>query len=79
MEVELALLEERHEADLSVYEQVTGTQWEPMPKKRRTSQAVRRSHGSTESEGGLMAPLLKDLIIAVSLFAALFISLSILT
>lgn len=35
MEVELALLEERHEADLSVYEQVTGTQWEPMPKKRR--------------------------------------------
>jgi hypothetical protein len=35
MEVELTLLAERHEADLSVYEQVTGTQWEPMAKKRR--------------------------------------------
>ena len=35
MEVELTLLDERHQADLSVYEQVTGTQWEPMPKKRR--------------------------------------------
>jgi len=34
MEVELTLLDERHEADLSVYEQVTGTQWEPMAKKR---------------------------------------------
>jgi len=34
MEVELTLLAERHEADLSVYEQVTGTQWEPMAKKR---------------------------------------------
>ena len=34
MEVELTLLDERHQADLSVYEQVTGTQWEPMPKKR---------------------------------------------
>ena len=35
MEVELTLIAERHEADLSVYEQVTGTQWEPMAKKRR--------------------------------------------
>jgi hypothetical protein len=35
MEVELTLLDERHQADLSVYEQVTGTQWEPMAKKRR--------------------------------------------
>jgi len=34
MEVELTLLDERHQADLSVYEQVTGTQWEPMAKKR---------------------------------------------
>ena len=34
MEVELTLLDERHEADLSVFEQVTGRQWEPMAKKR---------------------------------------------
>jgi hypothetical protein len=34
MEVELTLLDERHQADLSVYEQVTGTHWEPMAKKR---------------------------------------------
>ena len=33
IEEELALLEETHEADLSVYEQVTGTAWEPAPKK----------------------------------------------
>ena len=33
IEEELALLEEAHEADLSVYEQVTGTAWEPAPKK----------------------------------------------
>lgn len=33
IEDELALLEERHEADLSVYEQVTGKAWEPAPKR----------------------------------------------
>ena len=33
IEEELSLLEERHEADLSVYEQVTGTVWEPAPKR----------------------------------------------
>tara|TARA_B100001093_G_scaffold505772_1_gene563634 strand:+ start:1211 stop:1744 length:534 start_codon:yes stop_codon:yes gene_type:complete len=35
VEDELALLETRHEADLSVYEQVTGKSWEPAPKKTR--------------------------------------------
>ena len=35
IEDELALLETRHEADLSVYEQVTGKSWEPAPKKTR--------------------------------------------
>lgn len=34
IEVELDLLHERHEADLSVFEQVTGRQWEPTPKKQ---------------------------------------------
>ena len=34
IEIELDLLHERHEADLSVFEQVTGRQWEPMAKKR---------------------------------------------
>ena len=38
IEVELDLLHERHEADLSVFEQVTGRQWEPAPKKRRPEQ-----------------------------------------
>ena len=33
IEDELALLETRHEADLSVYEQVTGKSWEPAPKR----------------------------------------------
>jgi len=33
IEEELALLETRHEADLSVYEQVTGKAWEPAPKR----------------------------------------------
>jgi len=35
VEDELALLETRHEADLSVYEQVTGKSWEAAPKKTR--------------------------------------------
>ena len=34
MEYELTLLIERHDADLSVYEQINGTQWEAASKKR---------------------------------------------
>jgi len=33
IEEEMSLLETRHEADLSVYEQVTGKAWEPAPKR----------------------------------------------
>jgi len=34
MEYELTLLIERHDADLSVYEQINGTKWEAASKKR---------------------------------------------
>jgi|TARA_R100000329_G_C7604773_1_gene214564 hypothetical protein len=42
IEVELNLLEERHQADLSVYEQVTGQSWEPAPRRVKPAMSSER-------------------------------------
>mgnify|MGYP003112159848 CR=1 FL=1 len=42
IEVELDLLTQRHEADLSVYEQVTGKAWEPAPRRAKPAMSTER-------------------------------------
>ena len=38
LDVELDILVEMHEVDLSVHESINGTKWEPRDKKRRSAQ-----------------------------------------